>query len=588
MTQNPKLRKQRIATMSRKRNYVTLLVAMCAMTAISALPQAAAESSKSGAESQHRIFDVRNYGATGDGQTMDTAAIRKTIQVAATEGGGTVLFPPGTYLTGTFELFSNVTLELLAGAVILGSKNVSDYADITDFGFGKIYGVNSTGEGDRLGIIVARNARNIAIVGQGAIDGSGDDFFDFTKPHYGTDFDSRYTRQGESFRKSMLATEDGPVEPKPAGRSGTMIVFFNCENVVMRDVTLQNAPNWTFHLGNSRKAVISGVHILNDLRLPNNDGIDCTVCRDVHISDCEIRAGDDDFAFYGSEDVSVSNCSLVSHSSALRIEDTRFSTFTNISIHSNRGIGIYERSGTTADLLFSNIFIETQLLTGHWWGKAEPIFIAIGQPRNGEKPGTVHDLRFSNITGVVEAGMVIVGDSSSWIRKIHLNEISLRVRSPRKLAADLAGGNFDFRWIATSLERAVFRHDIPGLYARYIDGLNIHDFQVTWADDLPPYFSNGIECEDFSHLDLDKFEGRQAAISSQAPAIVLRRGQDVSVRNSKADAETSIFISMSDVSEQGVFNGNDLRGAQRVFAGDNTFQMSGNDLPAKSTQSPPK
>ncbi len=573
--------------MPHKRNYLAVFWAMCGLTAMYALAQTAADSPKAAVKPPHRIFNVREFGAIGDGQTLDTAAIGKTIRAAATERGGTVLFPPGTYLTGTFELLSNVTLELPAGAVILGSKDVSNYASISDFGFGNTYGVNSTGEGDRLGIVVARNAKNIAIVGQGTIDGSANEFFDFTKPHYGMDFDRRSTRQGEGFLKSMLA-EDGPVETKAAGRPGTMIVFFNCENIVLRDITLQNAPNWTLHLGKSRRAVITAVHILNDLRLPNNDGIDCLVCRDVHISNCEIRAGDDDFAFYGSGDVSVSNCSLVSHSSALRIEDTRFSTFTNLSIHSNRGIGIYERSGTTADLVFSNISLETQLLTGHWWGKAEPIFIAVGRPRSGDKSGEVHDLRFSNITGTVEAGIVIVGDSASWIRNIHLDQISFRVRSPRRLAADLAGGNFDFRWIATSLEGAVFRHDIPGLYARYVDGLNLHDLSLAWGDNLPAYFSNAIECEDFRHLDLDHFEGRQALVMSQAPAVSLRRGQDVSVRNSKADAGTSTFLSLSSVSEQGIFTGNDLRGAQRVFTGDSKFQMSGNILPAKSTQAPPK
>ncbi len=531
------------------------------------------------------IFNVRDFGATGDGKTLDTAAITKAIRAASTGGGGSVLFPSGTYRTGTFELLSNVTLDLTAGAVILGSNDVADYAVITDYGFGKTYGVDSTGEGDRVGIIVARNAENIAIVGQGVIDGSADDFYDFKKPHYGMDFDPRYTRQGDQFLKSMLETGDGPVETKPAGRPGTMIVFFNCQNIVVRDVTFRNAPNWTFHLGKSRKAVITGIHILNSLLFPNNDGIDCIVCRDVHISGCEIRAGDDDFAFFGSEDVSVSNCSLVSHSSALRIEDTRSGVFTNLSIHSNRGIGIYERSGTTANLVFSNIAIETQLPTGHWWGKGEAIFIAVGPPRDNATPGEVRDVRFSNIVGEVEGGIVMYGDSGSWVHNVHLDQIGLRVRAPRKLAAELAGGNFDFRWTATGLANAVFKHDIPGFYCRYIDGLKIHDFSLAWGNDLPDYLSNGIECEDFRHLDLDHFEGRQAAIASPTPAIILRRGQDVSVRNSKAAPGTSTFLSASEVKDEGMFVGNDLRGARRVFgAGPNRFLMYGNYLPAK----PPK
>ena len=531
------------------------------------------------------LLDVRDFGATGNGATLDTAAINQAIHAASEAGGGTIVFPPGVYLTGTFELLSNITLDLRAGAVIQGSKNVADYAPVSDYGFAKLNGVNRTGEGDRVGIIVARNAENIGIIGQGIIDGSGDDFFDFTKPHYGMDFDPRYTRQGDNFLKSMLETADGPVEPKPSGRPGTMIVFFNCQNILVRDITLRNAPNWTLHLGNSRNAIITGLRILNNLLLPNNDGIDCTVCQDVHISECVIRAGDDDFALFGSKDLSVSDCSLQSHSSALRIEDTRSGTFTNLSIVSNRGIGIYERSGTTADLLFSNIAIQTQLLTGHWWGKAEPIFIAVGAVRGNGKPGVVRALRFSNITGEVEGGIVIHGDTQSWIHEVHLDHVALRVRPPREKAAALAGGNFDFRWTATSLASAIFQHDIPGLYCRYVDGLKIHDFSLAWDENLPEYFSNGIECEDFHQLNLDQLEGRQAQVPSQVPAILLRRGRDVNLRNCKAPTGTATFLSSTEVEDEGLFVGNDLRAARQVLnPGRHTFLMSGNSLPAKKAQ----
>ncbi len=534
---------------------------------------------------QARVFDVRDFGAAGDGVTLDTLAIAAAIRVASGAGGGIVVFRPGVYLTGTFELLSNVTLDVRAGAVILGSKNLADYAPIAQYGFGKKYGVDSTGEGDRLGIVVARSAKNIGIIGQGIIDGRGDDFFDFQKPHYGMDFDARFTRQGDNFLKAMQETADGPVQVKPSGRPGTMIVLFNCQDIVVRDVTLRNAPNWTLHLGNSRKAVITGVHILNNLLLPNNDGIDCIVCRDVHISDCEIRAGDDDLAFFGSEDVSVSGCSLLSHSSALRVEDTRSSVFTNLSIHSNRGIGLYERNGTTANLIFSDIVIETQLLTGHWWGKGEPIFVAVGPSRESGKHGEVRDVRFVNLAGEAEGGMVIDGDSGAWIHNLHLDHIALKIRTPRKQAAELAGGNFDFRWTAANLGNAVFKHDIPGLYCRYVDGLKIHDFSLTWDNSLPDYFSNAIECEDFRHLELDEFEGRQASLTSPVPTIVLRRGQDVSIRNSRADSGTSTFLSATEVSDEGLFVGNDLRAAQRTFeTGNESFVMSGNHLPGNASR----
>ena len=474
-----------------------------------------------------------------------------------------------------------MTLDLQANAVILGSANLADYGAISQFGFAHVYGENSTGEGERVGIIVARNAENIAIIGQGAVDGNADLFYDFKKPHYGQDFDEQYTRQGKEFQKSMLALGDGPVETKAAGRPGTMIVFTNSRNIVVRDVSFRNAPNWTFHLNHSSHAVVQGLHILNSLLLPNNDGIDCLGCRDVHISDCDIAAGDDDFAFYGSDDVGVTNCSLVSHSAGIRMENTRWATFSDLTIHSNRGIGIFERTGTTANVSFSNIAMETHLLTGHWWGKAEPIFIAVGPPSAGKTPD-VHDVHFSHVFGTAEAGMVLYGDEQAWLKNITLEQVRFTIRAPRKEVAELAGGNFDFRWTAGSLARAVFKHDIPGLYLRFVDGMDIHGLYLDWEKELPDYFAEAIECEDFRNLSVDRFAGRAAKSDSNLTTVSLCRGEGVSITNSKALPGTGTFLGTESISGQRLFALNDLREAKRAFSNDaGGFSLTGNLMPSK-------
>jgi hypothetical protein len=529
-----------------------------------------------------RNFNVREYGTMGDGKTLDTKAIQQAIHAASAAGGGCVVFPPGTYLTGTIELLSNVTLDVEAGAVILGSANLADYGSISEYGFAHEYGTNSTGEGERVGILVARNVENIALVGEGAIDGNADVFYDFQKPHYGMDFDPKYTRQGQDFMKGIFDLGDGPVETKPAGRPGTMIVFTQATGILIRDITLRNAPNWTLHLNHSRRGVIRGIHIVNSLLLPNNDGIDCLGCQDVHISDCDIAAGDDDFAFYGSDDVGVDNCSLVSRSAGIRLENTRYSTFSNLTIHSNRGIGIFERSGTTANLSFTNIAIETQLLTGHWWGKAEPIFIAVGPAQAGRKP-EVRDVHFVNIFGEAEAGLVAYGDEQSWIRNLTFDQVRFHIRAPRKKVAELVGGNFDFRWTAQQLSRAVFQHDIPALYARYVDGLDVHGLQVEWGKDLPEYFSDAIEGEDLRNFRLARFAGSEEKEKAGRAAIVLRRSKGASVTDSRALPGTSTFLRLEEVTGEGLFSGNDLRDAMRAFApGPGGFKLFANVMPEKS------
>jgi hypothetical protein len=525
------------------------------------------------------VLNVRDFGATGDGKSLDTAAIKKAVSMAAASGGGTVFFPPGKYVTGTFDLLSNVTLDLAAGSVIEGSKNLADYGSIYDYGLGRDYGVNYSGEGLKVGIIVARDAKNISIIGRGAIDGNGDDFFDFSHPHDTRDYDPRYTRQGQDFMNPKYGTESGPVDPKPKGRPGTMIILLNAKNVLIRDLTLRNAPNWTIHLANSEDAVVTGIHIENNMLLPNNDGIDCIGSHNVHFSDCDIQAGDDDFAIVGSENINVTNCSMISHSAGIRVEDTRYATFDNLSIHSNRGIGVFDRGdGDTEHVLFSNITIDSKLITGHWWGKAEPIYIATKASSKGK--GVVRDVRFTNITAEAESGIVIYGSPGNLIRDITFDQIRLEIRAPKPSVAQSVGGNFDLRWTAAGLADAVFKHDIPAIYCRYIDGFRIQGLKVIWGNDLPDYFSNALEGEDFHDLSVADFDGRQAFGSSASAAIALRRGSNVWIRDSRAAKGTGVFLSISGVTGERLFMDNDLSQARQAFQPEKALlKLNGNEMP---------
>ncbi len=513
------------------------------------------------------VCNVRDYGATGDGATLETAAIRKAIGACAAAGGGTVLFPPGNYVSGTFEMLSNITLNLEAGATIAGSKNLEDYGKIGDFGLGRDYGTNSSGEGERVGIIIARNAHDIAIVGRGAIDGRGDAFLDMGTPHFGPDFDPQYTRNPEGFSRAVRDTSYGPIEIKDhgTGRPGTMLIFFNCRNLLIRDVTLRAAPNWTLHLQSTEQAVISGIHIDNNPLIPNNDGIDCLACRHVHISDSDIRAGDDDFAFFDAEDVNVTNCSMSSRSAAIRLEHTRNSTFQNLTMEANRGIGIFQRGDEVTDsILFSNIVIRTKLIPGHWWGKAEPIYIAASPCTRGACQGGVRNVTFSNVIADAESGILIYGAGETPITGLTLDRVRLRIHAPEAAIGNAVGGNFDLRWTARNLQEAVFKHDIPGVYCRWVQALQIRGLELQWADNLPGYFSDGIHCEDFRDLAIREFTGRQAQAATGS-AISLANGSGLSVTDSRAAAGTRLFLSLTDVTGLRVFVNHDLSEAKEIL-----------------------
>jgi hypothetical protein len=544
------------------------------------------------------ICPVKSFGAKGDGSTLDTEAISKAVRTCAEAGGGTVVFSPGSYVTGTFEILSNITLQLDAGAVIIGSPHISDYGKIGDYGLAKVYGLNSSGEGDLVGIVVARNAHDIAIVGRGTIDGRGDDFMDLSSSHVGADFDAQYARNPEAFRSGVSDLAYGPVSPKEheAGRPGTMLIFLNCKNVLLRDVTLRAAPNWTLHLQNTEQATISGIHIDNDLLIPNNDGIDCMHCRHVHISDSDIQAGDDDLAIFGSDNVNVANCSLVSRSAAIRLESTRHSTFDNLSINSNRGIGIFHRGDSgdsTESVLFSNISMRTKLIPGHWWGKAEPIYIAVSPCQQDQCKGGVHDVTFSNITAEAESGILIYGAERSPITGLTLDRIRLKIIAPDAAIARSMGGNFDLRWTARNLQEAIFKHDIPGVYCRWVQDFHLHGLKLQWGENLPDYFSDGIRCEQFRDVNIDHFEGRQAQTRGGA-ALSFSDGAGLSITGSTAAPGTSAFLKLSHVTDRRAFVNYDLGAARQkivppstTFRTSNLYSVPGNRLKESRAKSAP-
>ncbi len=230
----------------------------------------------------------------------------------------------------------------------------------------------------------------------------------------------------------MERLDYGPVEP--AERPGTMIVFMHAANIQLRGITLRASPNWTLHLQDVSGAVISGIQILNDPRVPNHDGIDCMMWRDVRVSDCDIQTGDDDFAIVNSEHMNVSNCSMTSRSAAIRLESTKLSTFTGLSMDTNRGIAVFASARAaqpTEDIVFADIVMRTRLIPGHWWGKAEPIYIAVQPCAGGEACGVkVHNVSFTNITAEAESGALLWGGAGSAISGVDLDGVPLHMVAP--------------------------------------------------------------------------------------------------------------------------------------------------------------
>lgn len=228
-------------------------------------------------------FKITSFGAAVDAiAAANRIAIQKAIDAAAVEGG-VVIVPPGLWKTGSLELKSNVELHLEKGATLLGSTDRNDYNndDVFPENFASV-----AEEWSGAHLIYAYKAENIAITGEGVVDGNGPAFFGEC------DEESRWP-----WYKYGLKLHPTDVEWY---RPGVMVAVFLSKNVRFEDVTFANTTSWTCHVRCSDGLVARRVKILADRTIANSDGfsIDCT--RNVLIEGCTIKTGDDSFAIRAS------------------------------------------------------------------------------------------------------------------------------------------------------------------------------------------------------------------------------------------------------------------------------------------------
>ncbi len=499
------------------------------------------------------VVNILDHGAVADAATLNTAALQKAIAVCAEQKGGTVLVPAGVYHTGPIQLQSNVTLQLEAGAVLRASEVIADHR----------------AGGRARPLIWAQDAVNVTICGRGTIDGRGTAFMqlDQVRTNPG-DFQPRFTRQGEEFMAPQFGTSDGPVTFRP--RPNRLLAFYGCRDVRICDVTLTDAPIWTIHLGDCERVDVTGIRIVNNPVIPNNDGIHCTTCRSVHISNCDMVCGDDAICITSvesrkggvCENVTVSNCTLSSRSAGVRVgygpNPVRNCVFQNLVIHnSNRGLGLFVRQeGSIENILFNNIAIQNRLHTGHWWGKGEPIHLSVlPERKSNTNLGRIRNVMFTNILAESESGVVLWAHEPGRIEDVTFNQVRLHLhKSP--LAASY-GGNIDLR-PAFDPQWAIFRHDLAGIFCHGINGLILNQVEIRWDTDVPDYYLHGLWCEQTNRVVIDGFTGRQPGSGNGRAAILLDSVRGVLIRNSQAAEGTTTFLKHRGVTEASLFGNNDL------------------------------
>ncbi|HVU35510.1 MAG TPA: glycoside hydrolase family 28 protein [Opitutaceae bacterium] len=220
-------------------------------------------------------YNVRDYGATGDGRTLDTSALNRAVRACAAAGGGTVYLPPGAYLSGTVELKSHVALDLDSGATLLGSENPEDYPSTPSV----------WGDGGEMmaPLLYAVDADNITITGRGTIDGQGAIWW------------RRVRLNNPRKYPPGPQTEADRAEARKLSRGRPRLIrLVRCKDVLIEHVSLRNSAEWNVHPMLCENVRIDGITITAPaVNAHNTDGIDPEACRNVQIVNCRIDTGDD-------------------------------------------------------------------------------------------------------------------------------------------------------------------------------------------------------------------------------------------------------------------------------------------------------
>jgi hypothetical protein len=432
-----------------------------------------------------RLYNIRDFGAKGDGKTLDTAALQAAIDACTRDGGGTVLVPSGTFVIGTTELKSNVTLHLAASATLLGSGDGKHYRAIDAI---PLTGDSTLGDGN-WALLFAVEAKNITVEGPGTIDGQGELFNNYAN-------------------KDKLP---------PAGIFGAQrpyhLLFHRCQNLVVRDLELLRCAFHSIRVIQSERVRMEGLYIHNRVNV-NNDGFHFISTKHLTISNCVLIVQDDACALFGScQFVTVTNCVFSTRWSVFRFGggDVKNIAVSNCVIYETYGCPIKVGAGrmTLENLSFSNLILQD--VTG-------PISINFSGRGRNEDGGAnasptafVRNLSFSNIRASVVAapqperykdmptiGRVYPGEQHSCITLNGLGDAWIENVTFDDVHVTYAGGGSAELAAKRNVPQTTREYfgvwgDEPvgppayGLYARNVKGLTLQNVRFTVAaPDLRP------------------------------------------------------------------------------------------------------
>jgi hypothetical protein len=511
----------------------------------------AAEQSDNQKDLGIRIYNIRDFGAKGDGKTLDTVAVQTAIDACNKDKGGIVIVPAGDFLIGTIELKSNVTLHLSAQGHLLGSGDPSHYQA----------GNNIPPGNGNIVLISAANAENVRIEGLGTIDGNGAKFF---------------TGKGDN---------TGPGQNSADGyfKRPHLLVFYKCQNLSIEDVFLTASAYHCMRILHCKRVNFDSIRIHNRVN-KNNDGFHFNDCEFVHISNCDVTCQDDACALFGSNKfVTVTNCTFSTRWSVFRFGGGNCENITvsNCVIYETYGCPIKIRCGARSrfeNFLFSNLIMKD--VTG-------PISIGLDsvsrtRPNSdGKMPpkGVLRKIAFNGIRATVVANggqhadlpfkseyrpgemkscIVLNGVGDEFLEEISFQDVHVTYEGSGTLEdaavrdiPKIAGEYFELNVLPAY-----------GLYARNVRKLTLNNvrFEVTKPDFRPAVI--------FDKVNYASVNGLNAQGNLQAESLLrFINSQDVYLTASRVLTATKVFLQIEGTeNEEIMIDGGNLSKAEKPLS----------------------
>ena len=479
------------------------------------------------------IYDVRTFGAKGDGKTLDTLAINRAIDAAAAAGGGTVTFPAGTYLSVSIHLKSNITLQLDQGATLLAADTVPgkvtyDLPEPNQWDmyqdFGHSHWQNS--------LIWGIGLENVSITGPGLIDGKGLTRRSPRARRVNQPGDRPVTLGGQTGARpqSPLGEDDDPSVMNGLGNKA--ISLKNCRNVLLRDFSILHGGHFALLATGVDNLTIDNVTVDT-----NRDGLDIDSCLNVRISNCSVNTPNDDAIVLKSsyalgfaratENVTITNC-LVSGYDIGSLLDATYKKNVTEAPDKDGPTGRI-KLGTESNGGFQNITI-SNIVFDHCRGLAletvdgglledvtitnitmrdvtnSPIFLRLGRRMRGPEGTPVGQLRRVNINNVVAYNAdaryapIIAGIPDHNIQDVSLSNIRIFYRGGGK--KELADAQLPER--ETNYPEPSMFGETPsyGFFVRHTQGIEFNNVTVSYlnAEMRPPFFLEDVTFAKFNNV----------------------------------------------------------------------------------------